>query len=368
MPAPLTRMLDAMSGVAMALWALLFAAILVGVVLLLRAEKRQYDRRGKGRGWVRMRMLALPMLATSAAAVILPTRTVSGMEGLAAFYLGLLVLAPLVWFGLHLLAGRLQSPRLTRGESLGLAISGLAILIAPALLISSAQGPIYAVSHLTKMKERAFDRTPESPLALMPRPVQALRLGDAGVLYAQTLSAPTGIRLVRIDMRAGEHWHDTASLRYPLLCRNGNDLHLAWPEGERPAPLRLHWQDGQGQLHRATFETVDPTDDAVPRDFTLIWREDGFDLPVPLSRDLVQIGWPGQNHALRYRSLDMLQPGEDFANDCVKAGYRRVAWQQEGPIAGVILRFHPPQPAAPWVAEFRRDAGGLGGGVAPGVF
>ncbi|MBN8759617.1 MAG: hypothetical protein BGO61_04535 [Thiobacillus sp. 65-69] len=362
--APFTPMLDAMGSVAIALWGLLFIVMLAGIALLLRTEKRQYERRGKGRSWLWMRILALPMLAISAAATMLPARAVSGMEALGLFYFGLLVVAPLAWFGLHLLAGRLQSPRLTRGESLGLAVSGLAVLLVPALLISSAQGPIHTVSYLAKI--RAFDRTPESPLALTAQPVQLLRLGDSGVLYAQALTAPAGIRLARVEMRTGEHWHDTATLRYPLLCRDGNDLHLAWPEGMQPSPLRIHWQDSQGQPHQARFETGNMPAGTARHDFALRWREDGFDLPVPLARDLLQIGWHHPvDGALHYRSLDMLQPGETFADDCVKPGYRRVAWQQEGPVSGVILRFHPPLPAAPWQIEYRRDGAVLPDPVSP---
>lgn len=351
----ITRMFEAMSGMALALWALVFVVILVGVALLLRAEKRQYARRGKARGWLWMRLLALPMLAVTGAAVILPARAVSGPEALGAFYLALFVLAPLVWFGLHLLAGRLQSPRFTRSESLGLAIGGLAILIVPAILVSMAQGPIFMLAH--QARERGFEQAEAAPLAHVPTPVLHFRLGDAGALYTQTLQAPAGVHIERIRMQIGDNWRDTATMMHAYFCRDGEDVHLAWSAGTSPAPLQLVWRDGQGRRHQAAYRVDTASLASLPaRDFAVAWRDDGLDLPAPVSRTVVQLGWTGTDGAVRYRTLDTLQPGEDFDDDCVKAGYRRVAWQQEGPVAGLILRFHPPSPAAPWQAEFRRTA------------
>jgi hypothetical protein len=351
----LTRMFDAMGGVALGLWALVLIVILAGIALLLRAEKRQFARRGKARGWTGMRLLALPMLAVTAAAVLLPARAVSGPEGLAAFYLALFILAPLVWYGLHLVAGWLQSPRLARSESFGLATSGLGILIVPALLISAAQGPIFMIDH--QRREQQFDQAATLPLAHRAAPVRFFRLGEAGMLYTQALQAPAGMHVERIRTQPGGNGRDPATLVHGYFCRDGEDVHLAWPAGAALAPLQIHWRDGKGRLVQTLYQ-VDTAamDDLPPQDFTVAWRDDGLDLPAPISRRLVQLGWAGPDGSLHYRSLDMLQPGERFENDCVKAGYRRVAWQQEGPVAGVILRFYPPMPAAPWQAEFRRDA------------
>jgi len=91
------------------------------------------------------------------------------------------------------------------------------------------------------------------------------------------------------------------------------------------------------------------------RDFVVGWRDDGIDLPVPLMRDVVQLGWGEATDKRHYRSLSTLQPGENFVDDCVASGYRRTDWQQEGPISGVMLRFRPAPPAAAWQVEFRRD-------------
>lgn len=352
---PLSHMFDAMTWVDLALWTAVFAVILVGIVLFLRAEKRQYDRRGKGQGWLWMRLLALPMLAATAAAIVVPARSIAGPEALAAFYIALFTLGPLVWFGLHLLAGALQSPRFTRGESTGLAVSGLAILIVPPLIVGMAQGPIFMVSN--QMKARGFEQAEQAPLPHTLLPVQRFRLNDAGELYTQTLRTPAGLHIERVSALIGDHWSDTATMTHAYLCRQGDDLHLAWPVGSQLMPLRIHWRDNQNSRYQAEYR-VDTASLAAlpPQAFTVAWRDDGIDLPVPLARELVQLGWRNAPDALHYRSLHMLQPGETFKNDCVMAGYRRVAWQQEGPIAGVILRFNPPPPTPPWQAEFHREA------------
>jgi len=348
-------MLDAMTWMDLALWTAVFALILFGIVLFLRAEKRQYDRRGKGRGWVWMRLLALPMLAATAAAIVVPARSIAGPEALAAFYIALFTLGPLVWFGLHLLAGALQSPRFTRGESAGLAVSGLAILIVPPLIAGVAQGPIFMVSN--QMKARGFEQAEQAPLPHTLLPVQRFRLSDAGELYTQTLRAPAGLHVERVSALIGDHWSDTATMTHAYLCRQGDDLHLAWPVGSTLVPLRIHWRDNRNTRYQAEYRVDAASLAALPaQTFTVAWRDDGVDLPVPMARELVQLGWRNAPDTLHYRSLHMLQPGETFKNDCVMAGYRRVAWQQEGPIAGVILRFNPPPPAPPWQAEFHREA------------
>lgn len=351
----LTRMLDAMTWVDLALWTGVFALIFVGAVLFMRAEKRQYAQRAKGRGWIWMRVLALPILAATTAAVVVPARSIGGPEALAAFYIALFTLGPLVWFGLHLLAGALQSPRFTRGESAGLAVSGLAILIVPLLIVGMAQGPIFMAS--SQIKARGFEQAEQTPLPHTLLPVQRFRLNDAGELYAQTLRAPAGLHVERVSALIGGHWSDTATMTHAYLCRQGDDLHLAWPVESTLVPLRIHWRDSQDRRYQAEYR-VDAASlgTLTAQAFAVTWRDDGVDLPVPLARELVQLGWRNATDKLHYRTLDMLQPGETFTNDCVMSGYRRVAWQQEGPIAGVILRFNPPVPAPPWQAEYLRES------------
>lgn len=350
----LQRLFDALTWLDMLLWSLVFLAILVGIVWLLRTEKRQFERRGKGRGWVWMRLLALPMLTVTAAVILVPTRSISGMGALAFFYLALFTLGPLTWFGLHWMAGAMQSPRFTRGESLGLALTGLAILIAPPILVQMAHGPIFMASY--QMRENEFAHADQAPLAHMALPGQRFRLGEAGELYTLTLQAPVDIHIERIDSRGSSDWANTATMMHAYFCRQGEDLHLAWPVGSRLAPLRIHWRDSHGRLYQAEFH-VDTASLAnlPPKAFVVGWRDDGIDLPVPLARYTVQLGWRDAPDRIYYHELNPLQPGESAQNDCVMTGYHRVAWQQEGPIAAVKLRFHPVPPSEAWQVEFMRN-------------
>jgi hypothetical protein len=97
--------------------------------------------------------------------------------------------------------------------------------------------------------------------------------------------------------------------------------------------LQIHWRDARGERLMDTASTA-----RLPaQSFNIPWREDGFDLPAPLSRHVVQLGWSHANGSPYTRTLDMLQPGETFQNACVKSGYRRVAWQ---------ARIHAPHPTA----------------------
>lgn len=353
-PTAWQRFLDAQTWLGITLWSMVFLAIVAGIVLLLRREKRQFERRGKGRGWLWMRLLALPMLAVTAAVILLPVSRISGMEALAGFYIALLTVGPLTWFGLHWLLGAMQSPRFTRGESIGLAVTGLAILIVPPILAGMAQGPIFMASH--QMKERGFANADQAPLALMAMPVQRFRLGKAGEIYTQALLARPGMFIERIDSRVGSNWSNTATMMHAYLCRQGEDLHLAWPVGSRLAQLRIYWRDSNGKRYQAEYQVDGAHLASLPaQDFAVGWRDDGIDLPVPLMRDVVELGWTHAPDRIFYRGLNPLQPGENFINDCIMTGYRRVAWQQEGPVAAVKLRFHPVPPAEAWQAEFMRS-------------
>lgn len=107
---------------------------------LMRWERRYFQRCGKAGAWLMVRLATIPIALVTAALVIIPARTTSGMEGLAVAYLMLLVVAPIFWFGAHWMAGRLACPRLMFGESaliagspivFGLALSAVAHALQP---------------------------------------------------------------------------------------------------------------------------------------------------------------------------------------------------------------------------------------------
>jgi hypothetical protein len=112
----------------------LFAgAALVGLVFVVRWERRQFLARGLGGSWLKVRLATIPAALLTAALVVIPARGTSGMEGLAVFYLLLLMAAPLLWFGTHWAVGRLTRPQLPFGDSARIAGSPLVYALAIAM-------------------------------------------------------------------------------------------------------------------------------------------------------------------------------------------------------------------------------------------
>ncbi len=344
-------LLKGRTPVDIALWSAAFLLILVAIGFALRFEKRKYQSLGKFSSWLWLRLWSLPILTLTIVVVLVPARIISGPEALAYFYIALFTLAPLVWFGMHRIIGPMLTPSLTKGESTGMALMGLMILIGPPIVIGMLQGPIFMTSRL--LNERKFASADPAPLPLKAQPIQHFRLGEAGEIYTQTLRAPTGIRIERIDALLGGGWHDTKTMTHSYFCRQGEDLHLTW-SGRLPPPIKLFWGDGANERRQSEFRiNVAAAKDLPANDFIVGWRDDGIDLPVPIHRDNVQLGWiSGDN--LYYRSLNPLQQGESFENDCVMKGYSRVAWQEEGPIAGLIMRFYSPGSNESWQYETKR--------------
>jgi hypothetical protein len=343
----------ALSPVGKAMWSAVFFGIAIAIAGLLVLEQRAFAARGKAGSWRWLRLASLPILAVTALVVVLAARAVSGALALAVFYLALFTVAPMLWFGLHVLFGRWLSPRMSRGESTWVALTGLAILGLPPLVLGALQSPLYRLElGLDKARRDAMD---EVPLAHRMSPVRRLSLGDAGDIHAQTLSAPPGVTVDRIDAQGGELWSDTATQMHAYFCRAGEDLHLAWPVGSTVPPLRLYWHGDDGVGRRSEFRTGDPAHALPAEEFTVAWRDDGVDLPVPVARSRVQFGWVTDGVEV-FRPAETLQRDENLVDDCVMRGYRRDAWRTEGPVQRLRLILHPARAGAPLLYTASRDA------------
>lgn len=118
---------------------MLFAAVaLVGFVYVICWERRQYAARDLAHSWLKVRLSSIPAALLVAAIVVIPARATSGMEALAVFYLLLLIAAPVLWFGVHWVVGRLVRPQLAfldsaRIAGLPLAYAFVLAAIAPTL-------------------------------------------------------------------------------------------------------------------------------------------------------------------------------------------------------------------------------------------
>ncbi len=321
-------------------WGLVGILVLLAIGVILFRERRHFARLGRAGPWLSMRLLGLfVLLPLTVGVVVLPARAIAGMEALAAFYVALIVLGPLVWFAGHVLAGRLLRPAFSSGESLLMGASGLLIVLLPALAMTLAQRPIFHAQH--RLAARAFEGTPVDRLPYAVGPVQQFELAGVGRVFAQSLRAPTGFVLERIDQKLGDAWHDTRSTTRTVFCRDGQNLHFFWTTGEALPALRFHWRQDEGPVHADFVPTAAPASAGAARAFRIAFRRDGVDPPVPIPRERTAMGYLVGQEQLVYASSTSLQPGERFEEDCILPGYKRVAWQEEGPLQVVALRFHP---------------------------
>lgn len=325
--ASLARLPATLGTFGLIFWGGVLLALLIAVGVLIVIELRMFRARGKGGGALFVRLCSLPILALTVAAVLFAARAVSGMEGLAVFYVALFTLAPLLWFGLHGLAGWLASPRLGRGESAWLAASGLLMLLLPVGIVSALQMPYF---HLVRLIDGArVAATDHRPLPHDVRPVLRFRLaavgGGAGDLLVQSLRAPAGVTVERVEAMSGGHWADTATQMHPYMCRNGADLHFAWRPGTALPRLRLHWRDASGAA-LTEFQPADPVALPPAADFVPRWRSSGgVDLPAPLPRDLVTVS----NQAGASGYFRALPASLDRTHDCLPGG-EHLTWTTSG--------------------------------------
>ncbi len=340
-------------------WGLVGGVLLLVIGAILWRERRHFGRQGKAGSWLSLRLLALfLLLPLTVGVVLIPARMVSGMEALAVFYAALLVVAPLVWFAGHVFAGHRLRPALSTGESLYLGASGLFILLSPAMAMTLGQSAVFQARH--SLTANAVKGASAAAMPYSIGPVQRFELSAVGPVFAQSLTAPAGFVLERIDRRYGDAWLDTRSTTRTLYCRNAQDLHFFWSAGEALPELRFYWRQNDRLVHADFVPANASADVAATREFRIAFRPDGIDPPVPIPRERTAIGYFVGQEQLVYASAGALQPGESFDDDCIMPGYRRVAWEREGPPQAVALMFRPDVQAPALRVEIRRPPAGDG--------
>ncbi|MDD2738961.1 MAG: hypothetical protein PHR94_08505 [Methylomonas lenta] len=116
---------------------------LVAFAFMIRWERSQFIERGKGHCWRRVRISSIPIAIFAVAIAVVPTKAVSGMEGLAVFYGLLFTVVPIFWFGAHWLVGKSVSPPLSFGESAAIAGSPILFGLAAAYTAHALQTPAW---------------------------------------------------------------------------------------------------------------------------------------------------------------------------------------------------------------------------------
>jgi hypothetical protein len=274
-------------SVAQVIWALLALAALLLVGLALRAERRRFAARGKAGAWLGVQLVSVPIGLLAAAVVWLLARAVSGPEALAAFYLLMFSLGPLVYFGLHWLAGRMATPALSAGESASIGGSGLLLVILPAFLAGMASPWVHQLGQGAQQARRAL--AAETPLAHRILQGQRFVLPDIGEVLTEHWQAPSGIKVDRIEWELGGQYLQIGDSIGSIVCRDGEDFHVFRRAAEAAPRWRMYWRDAAGSLNRSDWTSApnEATTPAAP--LTPVWTPDGFALPVRIPRDFVTV-------------------------------------------------------------------------------
>lgn len=300
-------------------------AILATMVGLLWVESLYFKRSGRVGSWASVRLTSIFGALLAVAALVVPARAIGGPAALGVFILSLYTLAPLVWFGTHLLVGQRVRPALTRLECLALGVTGLAILAIPGTAYLAIESPLYAAAREIGVRREV--PSDNLPLQHRVQPVQRYMLAGVGLIYTQSLIGAPDTRLVRVEERRFGQWAKDLSVAHPVYCTNGNDIHLMWSAQEPPPYLRLHWAKPNGAVVHAEFTPQLPlAEDAAspPSEFTVEFRSDGVDPIVPIPRVRAHLVLTKEGLTPYTQMLgNPTEAGEVRTTDCVLTGFRR---------------------------------------------
>ncbi|MBP6850292.1 MAG: hypothetical protein KA164_01745 [Rhodoferax sp.] len=337
-------------------WLQVASGLAALMLLLLWLESRYFARSKRTGSWAAVRLASLVAGPVAVLLLFLPARAVSGMEALAVFYLSMLTVTPLVWFGAHLWAGRSVHPALSRDESLALAVSGLLILAIPGIAFLQAQRPLQDAARA--IGEQRTLPADNPPLEHRIQPVAAYTFPGVGLVFAQSLIGAPDTRLVRIEQRMGGQWPSTPDSAHPQYCTMGNDVHLLWSAQERPPYLRIHWAQSNGAVVRSEFTPdMSQSGKLPPVPFSADLRPDGLDPVVPIARTRMYLVLHKDGEEPDRRILSNgLEEGEKRSTDCVSKGFTvwrvRAGWE----LQSAVVQFQPPVSAAPLRAVLERPS------------
>jgi hypothetical protein len=335
--ASLNAIFGSMPPTVMAIWSVFALLMVIAVLVAVFYERRRYAAQNKVGAWLFVRLASLPIAAASVAAAMIPARAIGGPEALAAFYLLAFTAGPLVYFGLHWLAGFIAG--LARKDALVIGLSGLLMLLVPVLLANRVQPWVFDLA-------RAIDGTGAAsgsnfiPGAKKP-PIhsvveqQRFTLPEIGEIWTERWQAPAGVRIERVELNVRGQYVEVANTSSNYLCKSGEDVHVFWHGGVAPANWRVHWRDVNGQLAYSDWTMTPPVVAAL--DFTPEWLADGFTLPVRVPHSMVTYTWMRENGREDSLGAWNQQSNASTSSPCVQTLRRSVTTEQPQ-ISGMGLR------------------------------
>jgi hypothetical protein len=335
-----------------AIWSVLALVALLAIFLALRAERRRFAFRGKAGAWLWVRLSSFPIAGLAAAAVILPARAIGGPEALAAVYLLAFSLGPVIYFGLHWLAGRVATPALSAGESASIGGSGLLIVALPAMLASMASPWVYQLGLDAQEAKRSL--ATEAPLAHRILDRRRFLLPDIGEVLTEHWQAPPGVKVERIEWELKGQYLQIGDSTGSILCRDGEDVHV-FRHAAGPAPRwRMYWRDGSDRLHRSDWTSPPPEAGTHAEALAPGWTQDGFSLPVRIPHNfvLVERRW-ATGKVLQSGALDG-QPPPSQGGTCLPPVFRNR--DGESVVTGVSIRIWLPDSRRMGLAAFVRSS------------
>jgi hypothetical protein len=330
------------------IWSVMALLAMVAIGLFVRAERRRFAARGLAGPWLRVRLASVPIALLAAGAVWLTARAVRGPEALAAFYLLMFTLGPAIYFGLLWLAGRLTVPALAARDAAGIGVSGLLMVILPAML-ASAFAP-WVQQGALGVQQAGRDLAAEAPAPHRIVHGGRYALPDIGDVLVEHWQAPPGIRVERIEWELGGQYLQADDGTGSILCRDGDDVHV-FRRADDPAPRwRLYWRDATDELQRSDWTSspvAAPAQDLLP-----VWTTHGFELPVRIPGNLATIErrWPTG----RVQQADALLPRipPSPGDTCLPLVYRNE--DAETVVTRLSIRMWLPGPQRMGVASFAR--------------
>jgi hypothetical protein len=335
--ASLNAIFGSMPPTVMAIWSVFALLVVIAVLVAVFYERRRYAAQDKAGAWLFVRLASLPIAAVSVAAVVIPARAIGGPEALAAFYLLAFTTAPLVYFGLHWLAGFIAG--LARKAALAIGLSGLLMLLVPVLLANRVQPWVFDLA-------RAMDGTGAAPgsnfLPVVKRPPmhrvveqQRFTLPEIGEIWTERWEAPAGVRIERIERNVRGQYIEVANASSNYLCKSDEDVHVFWHGAVAPANWRVHWRDVNDQRAYSDWTMTPPVVAAVA--FTPGWLPDGFTLPVRVPRSMVTYSWMRENGREDSQGAWDQPSGASARSPCVQT-LRRPVTTEHPQISGMGLR------------------------------